>query len=220
MTAETSTRALAVRQVGASRIPLAGGIRAGPWVFVTGLLPADLGSAARPRSGPAAMARPRPARSGGRPAAILAEGGSDVSRIVRCDQFFSNWRAVPFFHQARRAACGSYIAPSTSILQPETLVPGADMMTDMIALADGGPALEPLFPVGLDLPSTSSFVPVVRAGPLVFVAGFLAASGPGRSRRRGERRQGARGPSVEGQPHRAGGPICHPRKSSFRRSRA
>jgi len=175
---KTSTRALAVREVGAARIPLAGGVRAGAWVFVTGLLPVELGNEGRPRSGlPPWLVQARSIWQ--RAAAILDEGQSDVSRIVRCDQFFSNWRAVPFFHQARRDACGSYIAPSTSILQPETLVPGADMMTDMIAVADGGPAVEPLFPDGLDLPSTSSFVPVVRAGPLVFVAGFLAASGQG-----------------------------------------
>ncbi len=59
------------------------------------------------------------------------------------------------------------------------LVTGAAMVTDMIAVAADGPAIEPIFPAGLDIPSTSSFVPVVRAGHLVFVAGFLAAHGPG-----------------------------------------
>ena len=39
--------------------------------------------------------------------------------------------------------------------------------------------LEPIFPAALDLPATSSFVPVVKAGDLVFVAGFLAAFGAG-----------------------------------------
>ena len=86
---------------------------------------------------------------------------------------------MPFFHQARRAACGSYVAPSTSILQPGTLIPGAAMMTDMIAVADGGPPVEPIQPSGLDLPSTSSFVPVAKAGDFAFVAGFLAACGEG-----------------------------------------
>ena len=79
----------------------------------------------------------------------------------------------------RRAARGAYIAPSTSVLQPEMLIPGAATMTDMIAVAADGPAIEPIFPDGLDIPSTSSFVPVVKAGNLVFVAGFLAAHQPG-----------------------------------------
>ena len=169
---------MSVADGGPLQLPLAGGVRAGPWVFVSGLLPRDLGNAGRPRSGEAPwLTQAKSIWSGA--AEVLKAGGSDVSRIVRCDQFFEDWRAVPFFHQARRAACGSYIAPSTSILQPQTLVPGAVMMTDMIAVASDGPAIEPIFPKGLDTPSTSSFVPVVKAGSLVFVAGFLAASGPG-----------------------------------------
>jgi enamine deaminase RidA (YjgF/YER057c/UK114 family) len=177
------TRALCVTEAGPARIPLACGLRAGPWLFVAGLLPDDLlmddlGQSGRPRSGEPPWLRQ--ASSIWQSAAeILHVGGADLSRIVRCDQFFVDWRAVPFFHQARRKACGSYIAPSTSILQPEMLVPGAAMMTDMIAVAADGPAVEPIFPDGLDIPSTSSFVPVVRAGHLVFVAGFLAAHGPG-----------------------------------------
>src|SRR5665213_4234189 len=111
------------------------GVRAGQWVFISGLLPDDLGDPARPLSGDPAWLRQ--ANSMWQEAAeILRLGGSDVSRIVRCDQFFQDWRAVPFFHQARRASCGRYVAPSTSILQPEMLVPGAAMMTDMIALAN------------------------------------------------------------------------------------
>ncbi len=177
MSSRPKTQALSLTQ-SASGVSLAGGVRAGPWVFVSGLLPRDLGNAQRPRSGePPWLTQAKSVWQGA--ADVLKTGGADVSRIVRCDQFFTDWRAVPFFHQARRAACGNYIAPSTSILQPETLVPGADMMTDMIAVASDGPAIEPIFPKGLDTPSTSSFVPVVRAGNLVFVAGFLAASGPG-----------------------------------------
>lgn len=159
-------------------LPLAPVVRAGSWVFISGLMPRDLGDGARPRSGePAAL---RQARSAWREAAeTLAGSGADVGRIVRCDQFFADWRTVPFFHQARREICGSYIAPSTSILQPELPVSGASVTTDMIAVAADGPPLEPIVPDGLDIPSTSSFVPVVKAGDLVFVAGFMAACGEG-----------------------------------------
>jgi enamine deaminase RidA (YjgF/YER057c/UK114 family) len=168
---------LSVRHVGASSVPVAGGVRAGDWVFASGVLPTDLGDAGRPFSGePVATAQARSVWNSA--CTILAEGSSDVSRIVRCDQFFTDHRAVPFFHQIRREACGSYIAPSTSILQPETSVPDALVTMDMIALAGSQP-VEPVFPDGLDIPSTSSFVPVVKAGQFVFVAGFLAASGIG-----------------------------------------
>jgi enamine deaminase RidA (YjgF/YER057c/UK114 family) len=46
-------------------------------------------------------------------------------------------------------------------------------------LAPGGPAILPLFPPGLDLPATSSFVPVMTAGGFIFVAGLRAAHGEG-----------------------------------------
>jgi enamine deaminase RidA (YjgF/YER057c/UK114 family) len=41
------------------------------------------------------------------------------------------------------------------------------------------PAPQSIIPEGLDLPSTSAFVPVVTAGDYVFIAGFLAACGAG-----------------------------------------
>ena len=168
---------LALRHVGVDSLPGAGGVRASAWVFASGLLPSELGDAARPYSGEA-IATTQSRSVWNSACDILAEGGSDVSRIVRCDQYFTDHRAVPFFHQIRREVCGDYIAPSTSILQPDMSVPGAVMTMDMIALAGSVP-VEPIFPDGLDIPATSSFVPVVKAGDFVFVAGFLAASGIG-----------------------------------------
>ena len=159
-------------------VPFARAVRAGHLVVLPGILPKDFGDSGRPLSGDPSWLRQ--ANSVWREIAeLLKLADSDVSRIVRCDQFFVDWRAVPFFHEARRAACGAYIAPSTSILTPELLLADAGVMTDVIALAGDGPRPEPIIPTGLDLPATSSFVPVVRAGEMVFVAGFLAACGKG-----------------------------------------
>ena len=178
MPSKQQTRPLSVTDATPSRTAVARGVRAGPWVFIPGLLPDSLGDTARPRSGePPWLTQAKSVWTSA--AGILREGGSDVSRIVRCDQFFRNWRAVPFFHQARRAACGSYIAPSTSILQPEMLLPGADMLTDIVAVASDGPKVEPLFPNGPRSARDLVVRPVVKAGELVFVAGFLAAHGEG-----------------------------------------
>jgi enamine deaminase RidA (YjgF/YER057c/UK114 family) len=54
------------------------------------------------------------------------------------------------------------------------------MSMEVIAVApDSGRTITPVFPDGLEVPATSSFVPVVTAGDFVFVAGFLAAWQPG-----------------------------------------
>jgi enamine deaminase RidA (YjgF/YER057c/UK114 family) len=168
-------------------IPLARGVRAGPWVFASGILATD---------DKGALARE--ARDNGRPLSglprwyrealclyqraeeVLRAGGTDLRHTVRSDQYFPDWRAVPFLHLARKERCGDYIAPSTSVLEPGLVVPGAGMAMDMIAVRPGaGLDPKPLYPEGLDVPSTSAFAPVVTAGDYVFIAGFLAAWKPG-----------------------------------------
>jgi enamine deaminase RidA (YjgF/YER057c/UK114 family) len=170
--------------LGQARIPYARGMRAGPWVFASGVLATDFEHAIapeviggeRPLSG-----EPRHYREARllyrRAAEVLAAGGADFSRAVRTDQFFPDWRAVPFLHQARREHCLDYVAPSTSILEAALLLPEASMSMDVVAIAEGS-ALS-VFPEGLDVPSTSAFVPVVIAHDVVFIAGFLAAWQPG-----------------------------------------
>jgi enamine deaminase RidA (YjgF/YER057c/UK114 family) len=66
------------------------------------------------------------------------------------------------------------------VLEPRLLLPGAGMSMEMIAVRPGaGLEVKPVFPAGLDVPSTSAFAPVATAGDYVFVAGFLAAWKPG-----------------------------------------
>ncbi len=169
------------------RIPFARGMRAGNWIFATGILATDfvsglapeVASASRPLSG-----RPKWDREAmcmyKRALEVLEAAGAGFSQVVRMDQYYPDWRAVPFLHQARREYCGNYIAPSTSILLPGLLVPDAGMSMDLIGIsADSGWKINAVNPQGLDLPSTSSFVPVVTVDDYVFVAGFLAAWQPG-----------------------------------------
>ena len=65
------------------------------------------------------------------------------------------------------------------MLEAGLLLPRAAVTMNLVAVAQGGPAIIPLFPPGLDLPATSSFVPVMKAGGFVFVAGLMAAHGVG-----------------------------------------
>jgi enamine deaminase RidA (YjgF/YER057c/UK114 family) len=174
-------------ELGRARIPVARGVKAGGWVFATGVLATDDRNAfavevkggGRPLSG-----EPRWRREARlmyeRAAEVLRAGGTDFPHAVRTDQYFPDWRAVPFLHQVRREYCGSYVPPSTSILEPRLVFPDAGMSMDVIAVRPTeGLAVAPVYPRDLDVPATSSFAPVAAAGDYVFVAGFLAAWKPG-----------------------------------------
>ena len=170
--------------LGTGRIPFARGMRAGPWVFASGVLATDFQNGVAPEvlgSGRPLSGEPRWYREARvlyrRASEVLAAAGADFSRTVRTDQYFPDWRAVPFLHQARREHCGDYVAPSTSILEAALPLPEATMSMDVIAVSAG--EIQSVFPDGLDVPSTSAFVPVVVAHDLIFVAGFLAAWQPG-----------------------------------------
>lgn len=159
-------------------LTFAGGMAAPGWVFATGLLPTQFGSDKRPLSGePRWTTQFRSLFARG--AEVLKAGASDLAHTVRCDQFVRDWRAVPFFHEMRRQACGRHIPPSTTVLEDAVLLPEAQMTMNFVARPADGPGIEPVFPPGLDVPATSSFVPVVKSGGLVFVAGFMAAWKPG-----------------------------------------
>ncbi len=175
---QSQTTVLASLPVGQDDLALARGMRAGDWVFANGIAPTRFAPPSRPLSGEpdfAIQARSVWESLG----EVLAAGDADVSRMVRSDQFLPDWRAMPFFHESRRQACGKYIAPSTSVLLPGLLWPRACVTSDVIARSRSGGAVEAIYPDGLDVPSTSSFAPAARAGGLVFVAGFMAAWKPG-----------------------------------------
>jgi enamine deaminase RidA (YjgF/YER057c/UK114 family) len=174
----TDVQPLLPYDVNRGRLTLAGGARAGDWIFASGLMPTRFGSAARPLSGePNWTIQFRSLWE--RAQAVLEAGGTDLTHAVRCDQFLPDWRAMPFFHEVRRQACGQHIPPSTSVLEAGLLLPEAAVTMNLVAVVQGGPAIIPLFPPGLDLPATSSFVPVMKAGGFVFVAGLMAAHGVG-----------------------------------------
>lgn len=153
-------------------VRLAGVVRAADWVFATGILPTDLGGRRGLLGEPAWTTQYRSLFA--RAQEVLKAAGSDLSRTVRCDQFARDYRSVPFFHEMRRQACGRHIPPSTTVLEDGVLRGGMTM--NMVAR---GTEITPLFPDGLDVPATSSFVPVMKSGGFVFVAGFMAAWKPG-----------------------------------------
>jgi enamine deaminase RidA (YjgF/YER057c/UK114 family) len=170
---------------GRSGISFARGVRAGPWVFATGVLATDFRTgldpgiidAEVPFAGPPRFRREAD-RVFARVAEVLAAGGTAFERSVRSDQFYPTPLAVADFQAARRAALGAHIPPSTSILQAGLVLPEAAIEVEWLA-ASPDDRIETFHPPALETPAGAGFCPVVRCRDLVFVAGFLPAHGPG-----------------------------------------
>ena len=173
--------------LGSGKVAFARGVRAGPWVFVNGTLATDFCNGPPPD-----LIHPRLPLHGepkhaseanallARAREVLEAGGSDFAHVVRIDQFYSNWKAVEHYQSARRQHFGTYIPPSTSILEEELLVAGAEMEVSMVAVAAGHDLrLEVFSPPELELPARAGFSPIVCMGDHVFIAGFMAAWKPG-----------------------------------------
>src|SRR5690606_13593640 len=85
--------------LGRDPIQLARGARAGGFIFLNGLLP----PAGAADSGRGALLGEPPALTDARHLwqqliGLLEDCGSTVEHLVRCDQYFTHWNAVPFFH--------------------------------------------------------------------------------------------------------------------------
>lgn len=184
-------RALLPSTLGPGRIPYARGVRAGDWIFASGVMAADWEDGRCQGLSPA-VARMQAPFSGlpvhrreaacvlDRLGEVLAAGGSDFDRVVRSDQYFTTWRAVNPYHGERVQRFRPIVPPTTSVLVPGLVLPGASLDAQFVALARGSRArLEPIYPDGLHVPSTSGFAPVLRGGDFLFVAGFMAAHQPG-----------------------------------------
>lgn len=174
-------RPIAPVRLGKGGVHLAQGMRAGPWIFATGAMAQDFASGIAPEV--AAPANPH----GGAPRhqkeaalvyrhldAVLREGGGGFGGVVRLDQYYTAFEAVDGYHPIRRAHFGPQVPPSTSIVMDGFALPGAEINVQLLAVAADAPfAPEPLDDPALRGPATSGYVPALRAGDLVFLAGAL-----------------------------------------------
>jgi enamine deaminase RidA (YjgF/YER057c/UK114 family) len=152
----------AVNTYGPAKIRHAPLVRAGKWIFGTGL------RAPRADSIFANLGR------------ALVDAGGALSSVVRVDQYFPNRDAVGPYHVARKQAFGGSVPPSTSVLVGGLLEPGA--LVDVQAMAttlDSSLDARPVQVAGLVAPAASAYYPCTRVGDLVFVAGQLARDGTG-----------------------------------------
>lgn len=176
-----------VTTYGSGNIVHAPVIKAGPWVFATGIRaigpnglldPAVLGGG-RPLDPP-----PKAEREARfifrRLAEQLGVAGSSLDRVVRLDQYYPTWRAVDPYHVARKEALGKIVAPSTSVLVSRLVNLDADMDVQVIATAvDSGINAEPVLPTSVQAPKESGYAPCLRVGDFIFVAGQLARDATG-----------------------------------------
>ncbi|MBM3357842.1 MAG: hypothetical protein FJY54_08955 [Betaproteobacteria bacterium] len=179
---------LVAERVEGSEIEHAACVRAGPWVFLTGIEATDyktgLASGVRARAGLPYHGRPKHRREAefivGRFAQMLETAGSSLAHAARVDQYYTTWKAVDSYHHVRKAAFGSHIPPSTSIVVEEMLGREFEISASLIAVR-AGRGLDPqrVSVQKVGAPAWSGFAPAVTCGDLVFVAGQMARAADG-----------------------------------------
>jgi enamine deaminase RidA (YjgF/YER057c/UK114 family) len=161
-------------------------VRAGNWVFATGLRATGATGLIDPgvlRDGRPLDAPPKAQREAHkifeRMGEQLAQAGSSLSRVARLDQYYPDPRAVDPYHVARKKALAGQVAPSTSIIVSRLLNLDAGMDVQAIAATSASGYTVERVRANLDAPQTSGYAPCVRVGDMIFVAGQLARDGSG-----------------------------------------
>jgi enamine deaminase RidA (YjgF/YER057c/UK114 family) len=135
-------------------------VRAGNWVFATGL---------RGAASPELFRRME---------ASLVAAGSSMSLVARLDQYYPDFSCVAPYQAARKQAFqGRQVAPSTSVVASH-LGSQVDLQVMAATIASGYVPTE--VQTGLNRPETSGYAPGLRVGDLIFVAGQLARDASGK----------------------------------------
>ena len=180
-------------ELGAGKIKFAQGIKAGRWVFATGLMAQDFVNGIAPD----VLAEDAP--HAGLPKrekealrifqnleAVLRAAGTDPSNLVRTDQYYTTVTAVPPYQQVRREFLKGRIPPSTSITQQGLLLPGADMNIQALAvIPESGFTVEHLKHEQLKGRPTSGYSPALTVGDFIFVPGITSMAVGDEPRRNG-----------------------------------
>jgi len=180
-------------ELGSGKVKFAQGIKAGRWVFATGLMAQDF----KTGMAPDVMAERLP--HGGMPKrekeaarifehidAILRAAGTDRTNLLRTDQYYTTVKAVPPYQATRRKVLEGRIPPSTSIAQQRFSLPGADMNIQAMA-AIPGPGFEVahLRHAHLAGRPTSGYSPALTVGDFIFIPGITSLAVGDEPRRNG-----------------------------------
>ena len=144
MTKSATAEPLLPVELGSGKIKFAQGMKAGRWVFATGLMAQDFINGIAPdvlaeRAPHAGLPKreKEALRIFENLDAVLRAAGTDRNNLVRTDQYYTTVKAVPPYQQVRREFLRGRIPPSTSIAQQGLLLPGADMNIQAMAVIPG-----------------------------------------------------------------------------------
>ncbi len=180
-------------ELGAGKIRFVQGMKAGRWVFATGLMAQDFvsgiaGDVLATRAPHAGL--PKREKEAQRIfenlEAVLAAAGTDRSNLVRTDQYYTTVKAVPPYQQVRREFLRGRIPPSTSITQKRLLLPDAEMTVQALAvIPDNNFAVEHLKHEHLKGRPTSGYSPALTVGDFIFIPGATSMAIGDEPRRNG-----------------------------------
>jgi enamine deaminase RidA (YjgF/YER057c/UK114 family) len=182
MTARTTQAILPVRlpRLGAT---LARGLRAGRWVFATGVngavpgvgLPQSVTGGRNPLAGePPCRREARALFANARE--VLEAAGLGFADCVRIDQYYVGAHAVDPYHEVRREIFGGRIPPSTSNLHRAMPYPGQTQEVQLVAAVPSGDfrAEHLKIATSWSIHASSGYSPALAAGEFLFVPGQTA----------------------------------------------
>jgi enamine deaminase RidA (YjgF/YER057c/UK114 family) len=184
MAGASAVQPLLAVELGPGRVRFAQGIKAGRWVFATGLMAQDFVNGIAPdvlgeRMPHAGLPKreKEAARIFEHLDAVLRAAGTDRSNLVRTDQYYTSVKAVPPYQAVRREFLAGRIPPSTSITQKRLALPDADMTVQAIAVIPQR-GFEPahLRHEHLKGRPTSGYSPALTVGDFIFIPGVTAMS--------------------------------------------
>lgn len=169
-------------ELGPRKVRFAQGVKAGRWVFATGVMAQDFVNGIAPdvlaeRAPHAGLPKreKEAARIFENLEAVLKAAGTDRTNLVRTDQYYTTVKAVPPYQAVRRAFLAGRIPPSTSIVQKRLLLPGADMNIQAVAVVpQQGFVPEHLTHEHLKGRPTSGYSPALTVGDFIFIPGVTA----------------------------------------------
>jgi enamine deaminase RidA (YjgF/YER057c/UK114 family) len=180
-------------ELGPAKVKFAQGMKAGRWVFATGVMAQDFVHGIAPDVLAERMPhadRPKREKEALRiyqnVDAVLRAAGTDRTNLVRTDQYYTTVKAVPPYQQVRREFLGGRIPPSTSIAQRGMLLPGADMTIQALGVIP-----QPGFEVAhlkheqLAGRPTSGYSPALTVGDFIFIPGITSLAVGDEPRRNG-----------------------------------